>query len=57
MSKPTMGERKRRYQAMMAALMEEIKAGLDREVAAQRGAEIFETCFGDTPLRFKEQGR
>ena len=51
----TMGERKRRYQKMMSALMDEIKAGLCREEAAKRGAEIFKTCFGDAPLRFKEQ--
>jgi hypothetical protein len=53
MSQPTMGQRKRSYQVLMAALMEEIKAGLDREVAAQRGVEIFESCFGDRPLREK----
>ena len=50
----TMGARKRKHQALMKALMEEIKNGLDRAVAAKRGDEIFAECFGDLP-RFKQE--
>ena len=45
----TMAARKRKHHALMTALLKEIEAGLDRDVAVQRGAEIFEECFGDLP--------
>jgi hypothetical protein len=46
----TMGQRKRRYQKLMTALMEEIKNGLNRDTAVQRSIEIYESCFDNVNL-------